>query len=154
MEFYTIGINEDEVGLFTPQNVLDQMNLINDAVNSMDRVISPSEKARPEFKSAWITFRDNWRSFYAAHTGGITAWFSRALNETNDQVQDYHKRALAWQDAASKEGLTLVGPSPLIERSDKVQTYILYGGLVIGGIVVAYGLGKYVLNRLFSIGED
>ncbi len=147
-DFYAIGI--EDVGLWTPQNVLDQMNVVNDAVNSLDLVISGSDKAREAFKNSWTAFRDTWRKFYDAHTGGPLAWMSRAMNETHDQVEDYATRTKAWQNAIAKEGLILPGPGPLVDREDKTRTYILYGIGGIGAIVVVYGLGKYALGRLFG----
>ncbi len=140
-DLYAIGAS-DTVGLFGPQNVLDDMNTIKVQADELDKLIALNV-SREAFRSAWSAWYSEWNSFYEGHSGAWLDWLSRALNETMDKVQEYKGRVGKWREAYHAE----TGQKPITPGAEPPKPFPWTTAMWIGG-------GAVILFALAAITRD
>src|SRR4028118_1763509 len=87
-DLYALGAADEEepsaeVGalIVTPQAMKDEMNTIEFLIGQLAMDIQKST-VRPEFKSAFESFRKEWRAFYETHQG----WWDRMWGATAEKI--------------------------------------------------------------------
>jgi len=155
---YAAGVDSqsrDDIGLFGPQNTLDEMNLVNAEVLSLDGLIRGSPSVREEFKSSWDGFKNGWVKFFESHnsTANPLDYISRSLNETMDKVIEYRKRVVGWRDALRKEGVKAPGPVLEEKEAEFPWKWVLVGGGLLLGYVLVKEVGKGVGSAVDTVAK-
>lgn len=156
---YSAGVesqSRDDIGLFGPQNTLDEMISVNTEVLSLDGLIKGSPNVRPEFKTSWDGFKDGWVKFFDSHNSVVNPldYISRSLNETMDKVLEYRKKVFGWRDALKKEGVAAPGPSLGEKETDEFPwKWVLIGGGLLLGYVLVKEVGKGVGSAVDTVAK-
>lgn len=156
---YAAGVesqSRDDIGLFGPQNTLDEMNSVNAEVLSLDGLVKGSPGVRAEFKTAWDAFRDGWSKFYDSHNSTLNPldYISRSLNETMDKVMEYRTKVSGWRDALKKEGVNAPGPSLGTKDTGEFPwKWVLIGGGLLLGYVLVKEVGKGVGSAVDTVAK-
>src|SRR5262245_52814996 len=109
MDLYELGAaDEADLGalVVTPGSMLDEMNTVDALIRQLDIDVQASSVRQP-FKSAFISFRDEWRRFYAEHE----SWLGRMWGAVYEKILDFRRRAEEWRQAFLREGGTTAVPS-------------------------------------------
>lgn len=156
---YAAGVDSqsrDDIGLFGPQNTLDEMNSVNAEVMSLNGLVSGSPGVRAEFKTSWASFKDGWDKFYNSHNSTLNPldYISRSLNETMDKVVEYRKKVVEWRSALQKEGVKGVGPTLGDKGADDFPwTWVLIGGGLLLGYVLVKEVGRGVGSAVDTVAK-
>ena len=156
---YEAGVESqarDDIGLFGPQNTLDEMNSVNAEVLSLDGLIKGSPGVRQEFKTSWEAFRDGWVKYFDSHNSTLNPldYISRSLNETMDKVVEYRQKVAGWRDALRKEGVKAPGPGLGEKETDEFPwKWVLIGGGLLLGYVLVKEVGKGVGSAVDTVAK-
>lgn len=92
--------------LFSPSMVSAEMRTV-DAVIFTVKTALQSEDPKTETAKQFARFADEWKQFRTAND----SWFKLALNTTYDKVQEFKRRAIDWQQALTRKGLSMEAPA-------------------------------------------
>lgn len=146
----------DDIGLFGPQNTLDEMISVNAEVLSLDGLVKGSPGVRDEFKTAWGAFKSGWDKFFESHNSTVNPldYISRSLNETMDKVIEYRNKVSSWRDALRKEGVKAVGPGLGKKQEDSFPwKWALIGGGLFLGYILVKEVGKGVGSAVDTVAK-
>ncbi len=143
-DLYSIGAEDTAVGLFGPQNVLDDMNTIKVQADELDKLIRLNV-TRQALRDAWDAWFKEWTAFYEGHSSKYNPldWISRSLNETHDKVMEYKTRIGKWREAYHAE----TGQKPIIPEAKGPEPFPWKTIVWIGG-------GAAILWAVASVTRD
>lgn len=140
-------VEPDKSLVLTPGVTKDEMERVMREGTTLDSDVK-SSNADPAFKTAWSTFWDGYRKFYADNTSGISGWFSRGFTSVYDQTISYGNLLNDWRNKLKSYGAQVTEPTaiPKQRREDPTAInwkYVLAAGGAIAGLaVVGYAASK------------
>jgi hypothetical protein len=155
-----IGAAAGATRLIYPEDVRNAKNRIDAKVASVNANIASCTALSGDDRAAWALFYSAWRKFFCRNDSGtctepdVSLW---GLGGQMDDTEVFEAQLYGWQEKLSAtchlSAPLTHPPTPTADQPSTLNTALVWGAVIVGGVIVLSVIDKTGLPRLFPKGR-